>query len=95
MIRLGITISLIAAPALAQDDNCGPREAVARWLAEEYREQQVALGMGAGGEALEVWASPETGTFTVLRTSAAGVACIVADGTGWTYGAAENKGPAL
>ena len=32
---------------------------------------------------VEVWASPETGTFTVMMTNAHGLSCILATGTDW------------
>ena len=73
-----------AIPAHAED--CAERELVTARLTQDYSEQLTAGGLqDADSQAgvVEVWASPETGTFTVMLTSADGVSCILATGTDW------------
>ena len=73
-----------AAPAHAA--NCAKREMVVDRLKVKYSEQLTAGGLQSSRTAttvVEVWSSPETGTFTVMLTNANGVSCIVASGTDW------------
>ncbi len=71
-----------APPALAA--NCAQRDVVVERLQSKYSERLTAGGLQGAQMSmtmLEVWASPDTGTFTVLLTNANGVTCIVASGT--------------
>jgi hypothetical protein len=73
---------LLTGPAFAQA--CAPRPDVIAKLTDTYGE---ALRFGGlqktrGGQAvLEVWASPETGTYTVLLSHPNGLSCIMGAGT--------------
>ncbi|MEM8825260.1 MAG: hypothetical protein AAGF30_16760 [Pseudomonadota bacterium] len=78
---------LFATPALAQTPNCGPRPAVVEALSGSYAETFSGGGIQNDEAVFEVWVSPETGTWTILRTNAAGISCIMAAGTGWFSGA--------
>ena len=72
-----------APPALAAS-NCELRETVIQKLSTKYSEKLAVGGLQKvqGTQALiEIWASVETGTFTVLLTNPNGVSCIVAAGT--------------
>jgi hypothetical protein len=73
---------LLTGPAFAQ--NCAPRPDLVARLSDAYGETLRFGGLQktTGGQAvLEVWASPETGTYTVLLSHASGLSCIVAVGT--------------
>lgn len=71
-------------PAAAQNRmNCGVRDSLVARLAEKYGEQQTGAGLGGANAMLEVWTSPETGTWTILLTRPNGVSCIVAAGRHW------------
>ena len=77
-----VAISAVMTPAYAAQ--CGPRDAVVDKLSSKYSEKLTAGGLQKTKKAaavVEVWASPETGTFTVLMTNANGTTCIVAAGT--------------
>lgn len=86
---LGFGVALAALPALAesaQNENCAARDQVVNRLQEHYSEQLTAGGFNGAADKttlVEVWASPETGTFTVMLTNAQGLSCIVATGTDW------------
>ncbi|WP_223426490.1 hypothetical protein [Tateyamaria pelophila] len=70
-----------AQTALAQQTrNCGPRELVVTRLAEGYGETRQSMGLGANNAVIEVFASDESGTWTILVTSPNGTTCLVASG---------------
>ena len=72
----------LAPPAYAA--NCAARDTVIERLQSKFSEQLAAGGLQATRPIqtmVEVWASPETGTFTVLLTNPNGTSCIVAAGT--------------
>ncbi len=60
--------------------NCGPREAVIKQLAEGYGETRQSVGIGSNNSMVEVFASEETGSWTILVTMANGLSCLVASG---------------
>ena len=82
MKRIFLTgCAILALPvAAAAQNNCGPRAVVVDHLAERYRESRQAIGMGTQGRVVEVFASNETGTWTITVTSPNGVTCLVASG---------------
>ena len=65
---------------LAQGRNCAPRDAVVERLAENYGETRRSIGLGANNAVVEVFASEETGSWTITVTMASGVTCLVASG---------------
>lgn len=60
--------------------NCGKRDFVVERLADRYGESRQAIGLGANNQVVEVFASLETGTWTITVTSPAGTTCLVASG---------------
>ena len=91
MIRaLAILVSLlVAVPVLAQsagtDDTtrCDVRKSVVEFLSDRYREEPVAMGVAENGGLVEVLASREGSTFTIIVTNPGGQTCMVAAGEGW------------
>lgn len=70
-----------ATDVLAQSvRNCGPRGQVMDRLAQGYGETRQSIGLGANNSVVEVFASNDTGTWTITVTSATGVTCLVASG---------------
>lgn len=70
-----------ALDAVAQGTrNCGPRDAVVERLAEGYGESRQSMGLGANNAVVEVFASEETGTWTITVTTPNGLTCLVASG---------------
>ncbi len=65
-----------AAPA------CLPHEQVEEQLHRTYNEKKIGHGVSGDGNLIEVFMS-STGNFTVIKTSPAGVSCIVDFGEGW------------
>ena len=60
--------------------NCAPRDAVVERLAEGYGETRQSMGLGANNAVVEVFASEETGTWTITVTMPSGLTCLVASG---------------
>ncbi|MDF0602284.1 hypothetical protein P1J78_16205 [Psychromarinibacter sp. C21-152] len=69
----------LAAPAAAQR-NCAERQTVIDRLAEGYGESRQSIGIGANNSVVEVFASIETGTWTITVTMPDGTTCLVASG---------------
>lgn len=81
MTALAAATVLTAATAHAQQArNCGPRELVVNRLAEGYGETRQSIGLAANNAVIEVFASDESGTWTILVTSPNGTSCLVASG---------------
>lgn len=72
---------LVASAVTAQNArNCAPRDAVVERLASKYGETRQSIGLGANNAMVEVFASDETGTWTITVTMPNGVTCLVASG---------------
>ena len=77
---LCLLIGLTPAVAQAQNNNCGPRERVLTTLAEKYQETRRSIGLATQGRVMEVFASDESGSWTIIVTMPNGVTCLVASG---------------
>jgi len=85
MLKTALTAAalaaLAAAPAMAQTArNCAPRDIVVERLASKFGEARQSMGLGANNAVIEVFASHETGTWTITVTSVHGLTCLVASG---------------
>lgn len=74
-------LTACALPAHAQQA-CAPRADIVAQLASAYGEHRVAAGLQSPG-VIEVFASAETGTWTIIVTRPDGIACAVAAGEAW------------
>ncbi|MEL6167309.1 MAG: hypothetical protein AAFR35_01370 [Pseudomonadota bacterium] len=77
--------------------NCGDREIVVERLASTYGETRRSIGLGANNQVVEVFASSETGTWTITVTTPAGITCLVASGQAFeqTDGSLAPEGTSL
>lgn len=77
-----LAAALLAAPlsAEAQGQNCGNRDVVVERLTTKYGESRQSIGMAPAGRVVEVYASLETGTWTITVTMPNGLTCLVASG---------------
>lgn len=74
-------LMLVASIAGAQGrPNCAEREAVVAELTNRYGETRQGIGLAANNAVMEVFASSETGTWTITVTFASGMTCLVASG---------------
>jgi len=65
------------APNQAQ---CATRDKVVAVLAAQYGETRHGIGIAANNTVMEVFASEETGTWTITVTMPSGLTCMVASG---------------
>ncbi|MEX0370880.1 MAG: hypothetical protein AB3N09_09630 [Tateyamaria sp.] len=77
----GLALAATVNAAQAQQArNCGPRDLVVTRLAEGYGETRQSMGLGANNSVIEVFASEESGTWTITVTTPNGLTCLVASG---------------
>ena len=70
-----------APPAAAgREVACAARDEMVATLRERYGEHRVAAGIENAGHVMEVFASPRTGSWTILATDTDGTACVMAVG---------------
>lgn len=62
---------------------CHNATEIAKQLNSKYDEAPVAFGLQSNGNLLQVYASEDKGTWTVVSTSPQGLSCIVAAGKRW------------
>ena len=73
--------------------NCGPRDAVISTLGDRFGETRQSIGLGASGQVMEVYASHETGTWTITVAMPNGVTCLMASGQSFEALAEETPAP--
>ncbi len=75
-------IVFLNTPAAAQN-SCGPRDAVIELLGDRFDEKTVAVGLASSGGVIEVLASNDGQTWTIMLTTPDGNSCVVASGEAW------------
>lgn len=85
-----VAAALIAGPAHAQSV-CGSRESIIRQLETKYGETRRSLGVQQGRGVLEVYASSETGTWTIIITNPRGISCLIAAGEAFETGFQQTR----
>ena len=78
-------LGLAAQHATAAPSYCGPRDNVAAQLEAQYGETRQSVGLSQEDHLLEVFASLETGSWTITITTPDGVSCLVAAGQAYQY----------
>lgn len=81
-MRLLLLLTLLAVPAVAQAQvaRCADHATMVRLLAERWGESRQAVALDASGALVEVFASEETGSWTIVVTAPAGPSCIYGAG---------------
>lgn len=82
-LSLGFAGVILATHAVQAAPQCGAREAVVATLAERYGETRRSMGVAANNAVMEVFASAESGTWTITVTLPDGTMCLVASGEGF------------
>ncbi|SMX39175.1 hypothetical protein [Octadecabacter ascidiaceicola] len=77
---LAAALVILATAASAQSNNCADHAMVVERLASGYGESRQSIGLGADNTVVEVFASLETGTWTITVTTPGGPTCMVASG---------------
>lgn len=74
-------IALLSTSAAAQGQMvCGNRDNIISQLEKKYGETRQAMGLQQGRGLVEVFASEETGSWTITVTDARGTMCLMAAG---------------
>lgn len=80
-LSLGFGAMILATGhAFGQQRNCADRARVIERLASSYGETRQSIGLGANNAVIEVFASAESGTWTITVTTPQGQTCLVASG---------------
>jgi hypothetical protein len=66
-------------PTQAQG-NCNTHDSAREQLADRFGERVIVMGLSASGALMELWANPDTGTWTLTATNAAGLTCVIGSG---------------
>lgn len=92
-----IVIVLVAmlwiALASAQSSSCAPREIIVGRLADKYGETRQSMGLNQNNGVVELFASQETGTWTITVTMPNGMMCLMAAGQDWQADAVKTRDP--
>jgi len=80
-LLIASALALMGGPVFAQQQNCGPRDAVVERLTNQYSEAVHARGLAQNGTVfIEVWGSVESGSWTITVTNPAGLTCLIGSG---------------
>ena len=91
-MTMGLGVMALAAQDVSAETNrnCGPRPMVLERLANSYGETRQSIGVGSNNVVVEMFASSETGSWTITVTKPDGETCLVASGRSF-----ENLAEAL
>lgn len=81
-LSFGIGAMILATDHAFANPNpsCAPRDRVLERLATGYGETRQSIGLGANNAVVEVFASDESGSWTITVTLPSGLTCLVASG---------------
>ena len=81
-----LSVSLVCAGAsqAAARKACMPRAEVAGQL-EKHKETPAAIGVASNGSLLEVFATADGATWSIIMTDVRGNSCVVAVGEDWSH----------
>ncbi len=78
-MTIGLGIMVLAAQQVSAQ-NCAPRADVVQRLAEIYGETRRSIGIARQGAVMELFASDQSGSWTITITMPEGVTCLIATG---------------
>ena len=86
-VKTAPALALVAGLAISPTDTlaqgqtiCGARDSIIAQLEAKYGETRKSVGFQQGRGVVEVYASEETGSWTILVTDARGHSCLMAAG---------------
>lgn len=94
-MRLAALALCALAPSIAVAQ-CGPREVVIERLGQRYSEERFAMGLANDEQSVFEFYRSDAGTWTIVRSNASGLSCIVAAGKElWLMDPPEGEPTAL
>jgi len=91
LVVLALSVVTPAA-SWAQRSACGERSSIVERLSNKYGESRRSMGLNHNNGVVEVFASEETGTWTILLTMPTGQSCLIAAGQNWESRTEEVAG---
>lgn len=91
-LSFGFAVLIAATNISRAQTACAEHAAVVARLAETYGETRRSIGLASNNTVLEVFASEESGTWTITVTAPGGPTCLVASGI--AYQAIADELPA-
>lgn len=88
-LSFGLAVLLSATQIAHSAPQCDTREAVSALLAERYGETRRSMGIAGQSAVMELYASDETGTWSITMTLPDGVMCLMASGSNYETVAEE------
>jgi len=86
LMSFGIAAMILAGQrANAQTATCADHATVVERLAVHYGESRQSIGLATDNAMVEVFASPQTGTWTITLTRPGGPTCLVAAGQSYQH----------
>lgn len=85
----GALVLALGAQSAGAMPHCDSRDDIIGALTENYSETHRASGLQSATGLLEIWASDESGSWTILLTRPDGQTCVMASGTHWLQYAPE------
>ncbi|KAA9005234.1 hypothetical protein [Histidinibacterium aquaticum] len=82
---LTLALLLCGLGASAAAETCASRDSVVDRLAKGWGESRQSVGIAANNAVVELYASPETGTWTITVTRPGGPTCLVASGRDYEH----------
>jgi hypothetical protein len=87
LVRPALALALFAATPWAEAETqaqpCADRALVVERLESRFGETRQSRGLNGSNGLVEIYVSAETGTWTILVTTADGKACMLASGSVW------------
>lgn len=96
ILTSALLFGMVATGPPAAAMTCAPRVDLVDRLSTEFDETLTATGLQNARSLVEVWSSPDRGSFTILVSHPNGISCVVSTGKNWTSIAAppDKKGVA-
>jgi hypothetical protein len=82
-LSFGFAALILATQHAFAGANCAERSVVLNELASNYNESRRAMGMAGDAVMMEMFASTDTGTWTIIVTAPDGTTCLIASGNGY------------
>ncbi|MBV7396239.1 hypothetical protein [Mameliella sediminis] len=80
MLSAGLLLGAASLVEAQELRHCAPRDQVVDRLATKFGETRQSMGLGANNAVMELFASSESGSWTITVTMANGITCLVASG---------------
>nr|WP_246429337.1 hypothetical protein [Sagittula marina] len=80
LLSAGFLLGAASLVEAQQLEHCAPRDKVVDRLAAKYGETRQSMGLGSNNAVMEVFASAESGSWTITVTMTNGITCLVASG---------------